>query len=153
MSSTDDNVIRTAKWYISVPEDTTNFRETISVSKGDKSWELFVKDVNIGDTVLAGSLGSIKFSGVVDSVCTPDNSERKTVFSRTIKDIKEIEDGKWMYLEDPDQELFALMPIVHQELFRHPDCPNCGYTVPLMSHGICSDCEDERRYDKYVYCN
>jgi hypothetical protein len=32
-------------------------------------------------------------------------------------------------------------------------CPNCGWEEELMSHGICSDCEDERRRDKYLYCD
>ena len=69
--------------------------------------------------------------------------------------VQNMDDGTVSY-EWVVEEVDEAKPCFISDLFEDPvesTCPNCGWDVPLMSHGICHDCEYERKMDKYVYCS
>lgn len=144
--------ITEANWYLNIPSNGDSMDSTLSISRKDSSWETFVRDVNIGDSIVGGYDGMALYWGEVDSVCSSREENGMKIFSRKLKNIVQLEGVDKIYDEHFQEPTRKLSKITRDyNICLLPTCPNCGYRIHLMSHGICEYCEEERLSDKYKY--
>lgn len=144
--------ITEANWYLNIPSNGDSMDSTLSISRKDSSWEAFVRDVNIGDSVVGGYDGMALYWGEIDSVCSSEEKDGSKIFSRKLKNIVQLEGVDKIYDEYFQEPTRKLSKITRDyNICLLPTCPNCGYRIQLMSHGICEYCEEERLMDKYKY--
>ena len=144
--------ITNANWYLNIPTTCDSMDSMISVSRKDPSWEAFVRDVNIGDSVVGGYDGMALYWGEVDSECSSQEEDGRKIFSRKLKNIVQLDGMDKIYDEQFQEPTRKLSKITRDyNICLLPTCPNCGYRIELMSHGICEYCEKERLIDKHKY--
>ena len=138
--------ISNAKWHMKI-RALDEQPQQVSLPIEDTSWKRFVTKVNLGDVVTFGDACMPLYIGEIGSECSMDGEGENTKYVRKLVNVHQITVLDFVRTKDFDGSSFLEIDSVNPM----PTCPNCGYEIELMSHGICVYCEQERLHDKYLY--